>query len=111
VIERQHDVLRVDPEAISLIRAAFGAALDQVENSIINLGRSGYLRTPWLGDESSLEAAKHYTERAMEAPDSSYNALVAYRNELTRVYNTLQRMEDEYLGTDHQASADLRRRT
>jgi hypothetical protein len=111
VIERQQDVLRVEPEAIPSIRAAFGTALDQVENSIVNLGRSGYLRAPWLGDESSLEAATHYTERAMEAPDSSYNALVAYRNELARVYNTLERMEDEYVGTDRHVSADLQRRT
>jgi len=111
VIEQQQDVLRVDPEAIPSVRAAFGTALDEIKHALINLGRNGYLRTPWLGDESSLESAIHYTRRAMEAPDSSYNALLAYRNELTRVYNTLQRMEDEYLGTDHQASADLRRRT
>jgi hypothetical protein len=47
----------------------------------------------------------------MEEPDSSYQSLLAYRDELTRIHDSLERMEDEYLGTDHDLSADLRRRT
>jgi hypothetical protein len=46
----------------------------------------------------------------MEQPDSSYRALLEYEAELTRVRDTLQRMEDQYLHTD-QASADRLRRT
>jgi hypothetical protein len=30
---------------------------------------------------------------------------------LTRIHDSLERMEDEYLSTDHDLSADLRRRT
>ena len=47
----------------------------------------------------------------MEEPDSSYQALIAYRDELARIHDTLQRMEDEYRRADHDASTDLRRRT
>ena len=74
------------------------------------LRRNGYLPQPWLGDETSSEVAAHYTRRAMEAPDSSYRSLQQYRAELSRVHDTLQRMEDQYLGAD-QGAADRYRRT
>ncbi len=48
----------------------------------------------------------------MEEPDSSYQALIAYRDELiARIHDTLQRMEDEYRRRDDDASTDLGRRT
>ena len=47
----------------------------------------------------------------MDEPESSYQALIAYRDELARIHDTLQRMEDEYRRRDHDASTDLRRRT
>ena len=54
--------------------------------------------------------AAHYTRRAMEQPDSSYRALLEYEAELTRVRDTLQRMEDHYRRNE-QAAADRHRRT
>jgi hypothetical protein len=36
----------------------------------------------------------------MDEPTSSYQSLVAYRNELTRVHETLQQMEDHYRRTE-----------
>ena len=65
---------------------------------------------PWLGDETSSEVATHYTRRAMDAPDSSYRSLQQYRAELSHVHDTLQRMEEQYLGADRGA-ADGSRRT
>jgi hypothetical protein len=109
-VERQQDVLRVEPHMLPELRRSFGDALAELHESLVGLQRSGYLPSAWLGDEESRAVAAHYTSRAMNEPDSSYQALLAYRDELARVHNTLQRMEDEYLGTDHQASADLRRR-
>ena len=53
--------------------------------------------------------AAHYTRRAMEAPDSSYRSLQQYRAELSRVHDTLQRMEDQYLGADQDAADRYRR--
>ena len=46
----------------------------------------------------------------MDGPASSYQALIAYRDELARIHDTLQRMEDEYRRRDHDASTDLGRR-
>jgi hypothetical protein len=111
VIERQQADLRLQPHMISDLRSAFSIAVDQLEEALVRLRQSGHIAGPWLGDEVSDKVATHYNLRAMEDPNSSYQALTAYRDELNRTRDTLQRMEDEYLGTDHQASADLRRRT
>ena len=53
--------------------------------------------------------AAHYTARAMEQPDSSYRALVEYEAELTRIRDTLQRMEDQYLNHERTTDARFRR--
>jgi hypothetical protein len=63
---------------------------------LAELKRRAYLPGPWLGDETSAEVAAHYTRRAMDDPDSSYHALISYRDELTRIHDTLLRMEDAY---------------
>ena len=96
---------------IPALREAVAAAATQVSDALLGLNRQGYLIEPWLGDESSKEVADVYTRRAMSAPDSSYQSLVAYHAELRRVHHTLQRMEDEYRRADQDASTDLRRRS
>ena len=96
-------------DTIPTVRAAFADALDQVDVALVRLGRTGYLPSPWLGDEISSEVAAHYTRRAMEAPDSSYQALQQYRAELARVHDTLRRMEDHYLRAEDAADARFRR--
>ena len=95
-MEQQRDVLRLQPQMLPAVRTEFRAAIEQVNAALIDLRRNGPLPAPWLGDEVSGEVAAHYTARALGAPDSSYAALVAYRDELTRVHDTLQRMEDDY---------------
>jgi len=96
VADRQRDVLRLQPHMIPRVRAAFSDALDEVNKAIVGLNRGGYLPEPWLGDEASSAVTMHYTSRAMDAPDSSYQALVAYHAELRRIHDTLQQTEDDY---------------
>ena len=98
--ERPLDVLRLQPQMIPRVRAQFRSAADQVTIALTKLRREAPLPAPWLGDEASSEVAAHYTARALEAHDSSYAALLAYRDELTRVHDTLQRMEDDYRRTE-----------
>ena len=106
---RQQEILHVEPGMIPGLRAAFAAAVDQVDVALLSLSRSGYLPGPWLGDEASSEVAAHYTRRAMEAADSSFQSLQQYRAELSRVHDTLQRMEDQYRSTDLDAADRYRR--
>jgi hypothetical protein len=107
--DRQQTVLRVQPQAIPALRAAFGVARDQVDAALIELSRRGYISAPWLGDETSSGVAGHYTMRAMEAPDSSYQSLTAYRAELERVHDTLQQMEYDYRRGEGDKAARLGR--
>lgn len=95
-MDRPQDVLRLQPQMIPALRASFREALDQVNAATSIVRRDGVLAEPWLGDEVSADVAAHYTRRALDDPDSSYQALVSYREELRRVHDTLQQMEDEY---------------
>jgi hypothetical protein len=109
VSSRTQDVLRLEPHMIPALRAEFDSALSQLGQALIDLGNRGYLPAAWLGDEVSVAVAAHYTRRAMDEPDSSYRALVEYEAELTRVRDTLQRMEDHYRRTDQAVADPLRR--
>jgi hypothetical protein len=109
VSTRPQDVLRLEPHMIPALRAEFDSALDQLGQALVDLRSRGYLPAAWLGDEVSAAVAAHYTRRAMEQPDSSYRALIAYEAELTRVRDTLQRMEDHYRHADQTAADPYRR--
>ena len=98
--DRQQDVLRVQPHMIPTVRANFRTAVNQVNDALVDLSRRGFLPAPWLGDETSHEVAAHYTETAMNGPQSSYEYLLAYRDELLRVHDTLQQMEANYRRTE-----------
>ncbi len=94
--DRERDILRYEAGALAALRGEFRSAIDQVSKALADVYRRGYLPGPWLGDEISAEVAAHYTRRAMDGPDSSYHALLSYRDELTRIHDTLQRMEEAY---------------
>ena len=98
--ERQRDVLRLQPHMIPALRSAFAQALSQLNDTLTGLRREGNLSAPWLGDETSHDVAAHYSSRAMDGPRSSYKSLISYRDEIGRVHDTLQRMEDHYLRTE-----------
>jgi hypothetical protein len=93
---------------IPSMRAVFSDAVNQVEAAVISLGQGGYLPSPWLGDETSAEVAAHYKLRAMDGPDSSHSALVAYHGELNRIYDTLRQMEADYLRNENQTADTFR---
>ena len=109
--ENQQEILRLQPHMVPELRAAFKSAVDQLNQALVDLGRRGFLTEPWLADEISSGVAAHYTQTAMAGPQSSYQRLVAYQNELNRVYETLQRMEDEYRRTDEDVATNLQRRS
>ena len=109
-MHRQQDVLRLAPHMIPALGAACGSALQQLDDALSGLQRTGYLSGPWLGDEISADVAHHYTRRALDEPTSSYRSLVAYRDELDRVHETLRRMEDDYRRTEGDNAARWGRR-
>ncbi len=93
---QQQGSLRLEQNPIYALRVAFSSAVDQLDQVLVNLRQKAHLPGPWLGDETSLTVAAHYNRRAMTDPDSSYRSLEQYRNELLRIHDTLQQMEEAY---------------
>ena len=98
--ESPQSILRVEPKRIPALRAEFRSAVDQLTAALAVLNRQGYLPAPWLGDETSADTAAHYTRRALDGPNSSYQQLIAYRDELSRAMQTLEQIEDHYRRTE-----------
>lgn len=92
--------LRITPDAIPAVRAAFEEAALEVGRQAVRLQREGLLREPWLGDETSFDVYNHYNRYVMQADDGPYAVLVAYEQELLQVRDTLVRMEDDYRRTE-----------
>lgn len=88
--------LRVEPEAIPHLRAAFEKALAILAKPIRDLGEVGRIQGAWMGDPKSQEVADLYNARVMEASDGQYQALLRYQEQLTQVRDQLDRMEQQY---------------
>jgi hypothetical protein len=85
---------------IPALRASFATALSQFDNALIRLRQESHLIGPWLGDETSGLVADHYARRAIDDSNSSTQSLLAYRAELGRICDALQKMEDHYRRTE-----------
>ncbi len=77
MVEHQQDVLRLQPDMIPALRASLSApqSISSMQCAHQAQRAADTCRAPWLGDETSKEVAAHYTSRAMDEPDSSYQAL------------------------------------
>ena len=92
--------LHVEPSAIPLLYKAYDQAVATLSNHTTRLEHEGFLKEPWLGDEMSLEVRNFYNERIMAALDGPFASLLAYKAELTKIRDTLKRMEEEYRRTE-----------
>jgi hypothetical protein len=88
--------LRVEPRTIPTLVKAYEDALFVLGSHLNRLEQEGYLRDPWLGDEISAEVRNFYNNHVMDRVDGPYGALLRYQTELTRIYDTLKYMEEEY---------------
>ncbi len=97
--------LRVEPQAIPQLRAAFEKALATLAKPIGDLGRNGHINGAWMGDPKSEEVVALYNELVMNRPDGQYQALLRYQQELTRVRDQLALLEAEYQRVDGESAA------
>lgn len=88
--------LRVEPQAIPHLRAAFDKAIAIMDKPIKDLGQVGRINGAWMGDPKSQEVADLYNARVMIASDGQYQALLRYQEELTRVRDQLHQLEQQY---------------
>ena len=96
MIEYEGAHLRLAPQAIPAVRAAFDRAVALLEPELAKLGQVGVIEQAWLGDPVSEKVRVFYNERVMEAEDGPYEALLLYQKELMRVRDQLKVMEQEY---------------
>ena len=95
-VSSQSAGLRVEARQIPMLRRAFEDAARQVEDVIARLDANGHIQEPWLGDEVSRDVHRFYTERVMGPLGTPYAAIRAYREQLKRVAEKLQEIEDHY---------------
>ena len=95
---------------IPALRAAFDRPSLSSGRRWSTSANRGYLARRLARRRDQREVAAHYTRRAMEAARLVVPGALEYGRSSTRVRDTLQRMEDQYLHTD-QATADRLRRT
>lgn len=97
--------LRVEPQAIPHLRAAFDKAILILDDPIKNLGEVGQIHGAWMGDPKSQEVADLYNARVMIASDGQYQALLRYQEELTRVRDQLHQLELQYRRVEDENTA------
>jgi len=97
--------IRLEPQAIPAVRAAFDEALAELTHQLMRLRRDGSIPEPWLGDPISATVVDYYNEHVMAAADGPYAALRAYEVELLKVRDNLQILEDHYRRTEGENAA------
>ena len=90
------ELLRVEPEAIPAVRAAFDEALAELGTQLLRLRQQAIIPEPWLGDRISTDTQVFYQQRVVEAADGPLAAIGAYEAELIRIRDSLKAMEDNY---------------
>jgi hypothetical protein len=99
--------LRVDRSTLPAVKAAFDEAIADVRSQVRRLGRTAFIPEPWLGDPISSSAQTHYNTVVMDSAEGAYSAMVAYVDELIRIRDSLQAMEDQYNRTDAEIAGDM----
>ncbi|WP_219417882.1 hypothetical protein [Pseudonocardia nigra] len=99
--------LRVEPDALPALRAAYGRAADDIGDLLNDVGRRGRLAEP--ADDISVGMAEHYNHEVMDGAYSTYTALRRYEQELRKVVDTLKRREDDYRRNEDAVADEWRR--
>jgi hypothetical protein len=103
--EQPRALLRVEPHQIPALSVAFEDAAKRISSELEQLRREGAFPAPWLGDPVSENIKAVYDGMALNDPRSTYQHLVAYPDELVRVYEGLRDMEERYRGNEADAAA------
>jgi hypothetical protein len=101
--------MHVQPDALPALRVAFDDALGELNTHLAQLSRGGFIPKAWMGDPISEDVRVFYNTTVMESGEGSLAALLAYQAELTRIRDSVQAMEAQYLGNEDQVAGDMRR--
>lgn len=103
--DRPQAILRVEPQQIPALRAAFAEAAQTMTDELAQLGRDGDFPEPWFRDPVSVNIKAVYDAMVMHGPNSAYQHLTAYRDELVRIVDNLTLMQARYDRTESDIAA------
>lgn len=92
-------IIRVDPDAVPGLRAAFADALARVDRQL-ELADAELRVTSWAKDPVSQGATTLFNDRSVEAERSAVRTLRAYREQLDAAVQNLDRTAQQYAKTD-----------
>ena len=101
--------LRLDPDVLPRVAAAYERAALQVGAILNGMHRSGRIPA-WTEDPISIAMAQHYNEvvfgtDAGSSPYSTYGAIRTYRDELLAARETLLRIHADYLSNEAESAS------
>jgi multidrug efflux pump subunit AcrA (membrane-fusion protein) len=91
--------VRVDPDAVPGLRAAFADALARVDHQL-ELAEAELRVTAWAKDPVSRDATLLFNDRSVESEQSAVDTLRAYRAELDAAVQNLDKTAEQYHKTD-----------
>lgn len=95
----QNDIVKVDPDAVPGLRAAFADALDRVDRQL-ELAEAELRVTSWAKDPVSQGATILFNDRSVESDRSAVDTLRAYRAQLDAAVLNLDKTAQQYAKTD-----------
>ena len=101
-------LLRVAPHKLPDLITAYTNASTKMTPLLNNLLRRGRVPEPWTHDPHSENLQWTFNQWAVDAPDSVYNSLVLYQQELDNVVVNLRAMHAEYERTENGVTASMK---
>ena len=101
-------ILRVGPDQLPDLITAYDTASDKMRSVLQNVLRRGRVPEPWTHDPHSENLQWTFNQWAVDAPDSVYNSLVLYQQELVKVAANLRAMHAEYERTENGVTASMK---
>jgi hypothetical protein len=95
--------LRVEPEKLKRIIAAYENAANRVYRILDDLHRRGRIQAPWTADRVSVEMTAHYNAQVFEGDYCTFAAVKRYESELRAVARNLRATLDSYEETEAEA--------
>ena len=95
----RNDIVRVDPDAVPGLRAAFADALARVDRQL-ELAEAELRVTAWAKDPVSQGATVAFNDRSVASERSAVDTLRAYRAQLDAAVVNLDQTARQYDKTD-----------
>ena len=102
-------VMRVESHMLPGLIAAYEEAVEGTTDVVLTIARRGRVPEPWTHDPHTENLTWTFNQWAVDAPDSAYQMLVKYQQELMNVLDSLKQIQAEYERTETGVADDMSR--